>query len=421
MKARAFILLCWVSTSLFAQEKITLFECHSQAIKNAPRLADREHIQQIGDLKTDQARANWYPSLDLNGKLSYQSDVVTVALTDPSIPVEFPQVPHDQYGLNLDLRQNIYDGGKTKQVKALEEARTAADLQQLEVDLYGLKSRVNLYYFAILELQAMRKNLEIHMENLKSRQESMQTAIDNGTLLKADMNVLDVELLKIQQSLLEIDSRKQALISALNVLCGTTLGPMAELLLPQLDGYPMEEINRPEYKLFDLKVASLEAGKELTGRKRMPVLYAFGQTGYGKPGYNMLNENWDFYYMVGAGLKWNIWDWNATGQEKKVIENQQMILRNQKATFTKEVSSRLVQEEANIEQYRKSMILERQVLELRGEISENAAAKLSNGTITATDYVTELNKESLSRNRLATQQIRLSQSITNFLTIQGNL
>ena len=410
-----------VSVVLNAQESISLFECHNQAIENAPRLADREYIQQIGQLKSDQAQTNWYPSLDLNGRISYQSDVVTVTLADASIPVQFPQVPHDQYGLNLDVRQNIYDGGITRQMKELEEARTAADLQQLEVDLYGLKGRVNQYYFAILELQSNRRNLEIHMENLAARQETLRTAIDNGTLLEADMKVIDVEVLKIQQSLLEIDSRKKALIGVLNVLCGTTLGPATELQLPDLDGYSMEEINRPEFKLFDLKDASLEAGMELTGRKRMPVLYAFGQTGYGKPGYNMLSETWDFYYMVGAGLKWNIWDWNATGQEKQVIENQQMILRNQKASFSKEVDSRLVQEEANIEQFRKSMELEKQVLELQAEISENAATKLSNGTITATDYITELNKESLSRNKLATHQIRLTQSITNYLTIQGNL
>lgn len=421
MRAIIFILLFTSTLMLNAQETITLFELHTQALENAPRLADREHIQEIGNLKTDQAKSNWYPSLDLNGKLSYQSDVVTVELTDPSIPVAFPQVPHDQYGLNLDIKQNLYDGGTTKQVKLFEEAKTAADLQQVEVDLYGLKTRVNLYYFAILELQANRINLGIHMENLAARQETLRTAIDNGTLLEADMKVIEVEILKIKQALLEVDSRKQALISALNVLCGSTLGSDTELQLPNLDGYSMEEINRPEYTLFELKDASLEAGKELTGRKRMPVLYAFGQTGYGLPGYNMMSETWDFYYMVGAGLKWNIWDWNATGQEKQVIENQQMILNNQRESFTQEVSSRLVQEEAKIEQYRQSMELEKQVLDLQGEISQNAATKLSNGTITATDYITELNKESLSRNKLATQQIRLTQSITSYLTIQGNL
>ncbi len=248
MRAIVFFLLFAVPVGLYAQESITLFELHSLAVENAPRLADREHIQQIGELKTDQAKTNWYPSLDLNGKLSYQSDVVTVELSDPSIPVEFPQVPHDQYGLNLDVRQNLYDGGTTKQVKLFEEAKTAADLQQVEVDLYGLKSRVNLYYFAILELQANRINVGIHMENLKAREESMRIAIDNGTLLEVDKNVLDVEVLKIRQALLETDSRKEALISALNVLCGTSLEKETELKLPNLDGYSMEQINRPEYK-----------------------------------------------------------------------------------------------------------------------------------------------------------------------------
>ena len=134
MRAIVLFLLFAVSLSLGAQETITLFELHDFAEENAPRLADREHIEQIGTLKTDQAKSNWYPSLDLNGKFSYQSDVVTVELTDPSIPVAFPQVPHDQYGLNLDVRQNLYDGGKTRQVKYFEEAKTAADLQQVEVE-----------------------------------------------------------------------------------------------------------------------------------------------------------------------------------------------------------------------------------------------------------------------------------------------
>jgi hypothetical protein len=153
----------------------------------------------------------------------------------------------------------------------------------------------------------------------------------------------------------------------------------------------------------------------------MPILYAYGQSGYGKPGYNLMSSRWDFYYMVGAGLKWNIWDWSTTSREKQVIANQQQMLQNQRAAFDKEIGSLLVQEEARIEQYRQYMELEVQVLQLREEISANAASKFSNGTITATEYITELNKESLARISLATHEILLEQSITNYLTIQGNL
>jgi outer membrane protein TolC len=421
MRTTAVFFCLSMTATLAAQDTITLFECHRRATENAPRLADRGFIQQIADLRVKQAGSGWYPTLDLNGKLSYQSDVVTVSLLDPTLPVAFPEVPHDQYGLNLDIKQTLYDGGVTRKKKDYEQAMAAAELQQVEVDLYRLKARVNQYYFAILVLQENRKNLGIHMDNLVARQETMKSAVEQGVQLEAELKVIDVEILRVKQSMAEVDFQKLSYINALNVLCGTEFKQGDQLETPDFEEFSSEPVNRPEYRLFELKDASMEAGKELTGKKRMPVLYAYGQTGYGKPGYNLMNSEWDFYYMVGAGLRWNIWDWNSTSRERQVIENQQQILRNQRAAFDREIESQLVQEEAKIDQYMKAMELEEQVLELQKEISRTAATKLSNGTITATDYITELNKESLARISLATHGILLAQSITNCLTIQGNL
>ena len=145
MKLQFTGILLLISGMVWAQNTFTLTQCHQLALENAPRTGDKELIRQIGDLKVDQAGTAWYPSMSLNGKISYQSDVVTVTLTDPTIPVEFPQIPHDQYGLNLDLTQNLYDGGITKSKKSYEQAMTETDLQKVEVDLYGLKGKVNSY------------------------------------------------------------------------------------------------------------------------------------------------------------------------------------------------------------------------------------------------------------------------------------
>lgn len=414
-------LLLLASTVVWGQETFTLAECHRLALKNAPRQGDMELIRQMGELKSEQAGTSWYPSMNLNGKISYQSDVVTVALTDPTIPVEFPQIPHDQYGLNLDLTQNLYDGGRARSKKSYEEANTAADLQKVEVDLYGLKGKVNSFFFAILVLQENKQNLKIHLENLEAREVTMRTALANGTLLESELKVMEVEKLKVKQSIIEVDSRRSSYLEALKVLCGETLSGPVVLEAPLFVEYNSGQMARPEYRLFDLKHATMEAGKELAAKKRMPVLYAYGQTGYGKPGYNIMNPEWDFYYMVGAGLQWKLWDWSHTKNEKQVIGYQQQVLLNQRATFDKELESLLVQEEARIEQYRQTMEMEEQVVALQQEISEFAAVKLANGTITATDYVTELNKESLARNRLATHQVQLMQAMANYLTIQGNL
>ena len=421
MRTLLCITVCMFAGVLQAQETITLSDCQDMAREHAPRAADLELIRQMGDVSIEQAGTSWYPSLDLNGKLSYQSDVVTVALSDPLIPVSFPQVPHDQYGLNLDITQNIYDGGISKSRKVYEEAKTEADLQQVEVDLYGLKGKVNQFYFAILVLQENRRNLDIQIKNLEARYSVVQTAVTNGVLQETDLHVLEVEKLKVEQSIVEVESRKKSYMGAMRVLCGEGIMDDAVLEMPRFEEVEYAGMNRPEQKLFDLQHASMERGKELAGRKRMPVLYAFGQTGYGKPGYNMLSEKWDYYYMVGAGLRWKIWDWNNSAREKQLIGFQQQVLENKRMAFDREMESMMVQEEARMEQYRKTMEMDRHILELQEKISSQAAVQLENGTMTATDYITELNKESLARIALATHQVLLMQSTANYLTIQGNL
>lgn len=421
MKTIAAMLIVTLTPALSGQEIVTLLQCHRDAVENAPRTLDRESIQQIGILKEEQVSAKWYPALELNGKISYQSDVVTVALEGAPISIDFPDVPHDQYGVNLDLRQTLYDGGMSKELRLLEQAKTAANLQQVEVDLHSLKRKVNHYYFGMLILQENRKNLEIHMENLVSRREVLRNAIEMGVIPEAELKVIDVEILRIKQSYAELDSRKEAVLEALNLLCETEYNGETHFELPEFSGYPDNHAERPEHLLFELQDASLEAGKRLAGKKRMPLLYAFGQTGYGLPGYNMLGGEWDLYYMIGAGLKWNIWDWNCTRKEQQVVAHRQQMLRNRRASFDKKIATMLVQEESNIERFRKSMELDEQVLNLREEVSEHAASRLSNGTITATDYITELNKENLARINRDTHRIQLMQSMANYLTIQGNL
>jgi outer membrane protein TolC len=421
MKTLIFLFTIWFSGSLLAQETLTLFECQDMAREHAPRMNDRQIIQEMGETRMEQAGASWYPSLELNGKLSYQSDVVTIALSDPNIPVEFPQVPHDQYGLNLDVSQNLFDGGISREMKRYEEAIMAADLQQVEVDLYRLKGQVNQLFFTVLLLQENRQNLELHLESLQARHETAQAAVAQGALLENELHVIEVEMLKVKQSLVEVDSRRDASMAALGVLCGDGFNRDAVLEAPQFGTVEGGTVERPELKMFELKHQSMEAGKELAGKKRMPVLYAFGQTGYGKPGYNMLSGEWDFYYMVGAGLRWKIWDWNKTSREKQLISYQQQMLQNQKASFNREIESLLVQEEARMDQYQLTMALDARVVDLQQKISSQAAVNLDLGTITATDYVTELNKESMARITLATHRVMLMQSMANYLTIQGNL
>lgn len=51
------------------------------------------------------------------------------------------------------------------------------------------------------------------------------------------------------------------------------------------------------------------------------------QAGYGNPpGNNFLSDKADIYYSLGAGLKWNIYDWGKNSNERKTLAIQQQLL-----------------------------------------------------------------------------------------------
>ncbi len=65
--------------------------------------------------------------------------------------------------------------------------------------------------------------------------------------------------------------------------------------------------------------------------KRMPKAFGFATLGYGNPpGSNFFKNEFAPYYIVGASIKWNIFDWNKAKNEKQIISFQENILENRK-------------------------------------------------------------------------------------------
>jgi hypothetical protein len=44
----------------------------------------------------------------------------------------------------------------------------------------------------------------------------------------------------------------------------------------------------------------------------MPRVFAFAQAGYGRPGLNMMSNEFEPYAIVGAKLVWTPWEWNKS-------------------------------------------------------------------------------------------------------------
>lgn len=417
----SFIIACaWLNAG--AQDSLTLFRCHEMAVKNNPLSGELSMIQASRNLKLDNLSANWYPNLELNGQYTYQSDVITLDVALPFPDVSFPVMPHDNYKMTLDVRQMLYDGGITKAGKIMEDRKYEADMQEVRVALHDLKNRVNAVYFRILLLQKQEHLLGVKYDDLRVRKEVVASGVKNGILLQEDLDMLRAEMLRLEQQLQDIRISKISGISALSHLTGIAVDTGTVFVRPEFTaGSDTSGTIRPEYLLFDRREASLEAGRTMNKSARKPKLFVFGQFGYGKPGLNYFSDEFNSFYILGAGLKWKIWDWGVSSRERQMIDVGKDIIDTQRQAFTLNMEVDLDEDRGRMEKYSEMARLDREIVDLREGVRKTAASRLENGVITTSDYLAVLNAETQARITLATHELQLSQARVGLLMNKGVL
>lgn len=418
------LLYILISGGIIAQESITLDLCYLKAIENYPLTRQKELLPLSNELKMKNLNKNYLPEMMVNGQLHYQSDVTKTPFQNVSIPgIEpIPAVANDWYKISLDVKQVIYDGSTTGRQKDLEEINLEIDQQNIDIELYKLKERVNQIYFNILLLRENINIIQLHKSILSAKLKDIESGIQNGTILASNGDILKAEIIQIDQSLAELNIGIQTSIDILNELTALELNTATELETPDVTIDITNYLNnRPEYQLFTLHQNKLEASKRVIGTKLIPRLSAFGQAGYGRPGYDMLNPNFDDFYMIGARLNWNIWDWNRSGKEKEILDMQSKIIDTQKETFDKNIRIDLQNKISEIRKVKEMISRDLQIIELREKITKSTSSQLDNGVITSTDYLTEINAESRSKLDLQAHKIKLVKAKLDYKATLGNL
>jgi len=418
-----FILL--VSLPVFSQKILTLKECYDKAASVNALALEKEAYTEIWQLKDKNLTRGWLPTLDANGSFVYNSSVVDMADILGSLPVPgitdlIKPLPHEQYKITVDINQVIYDGGAIKGARALEKADLNINQKQTETDLYKLRGQINGYYFNLLLLDRQKELLQNYLELIDKRISSMNSALASGVILRSDIDVITSEKIKLKQQLDENMIRKTSLLKILSGLIGTEIDTSTEFVLPSPDDEVTDELSRPELKLFDFRREQLNATLQVIQSKRMPKAFGFATLGYGNPpGSNFFKDEFAPYYILGAGLKWNIFDWNKAKNEKQVITLQQGIIDNRKNDLTDNLNRLLDSKSAEISNLESLLESDSELIVIRKRITSAAESQYENGTITATDYMNELNSERQTLINYEIHKINLAMARIEYLNISG--
>jgi outer membrane protein TolC len=416
-------------------DSLTLDDCYRNAMARYPLSSQLALLEEKNEVEIRKLNTNYLPNINIAGHASYQSDVTRVDVIfdpiylPPPIDMEFaapaptvPFPPKDQYKINLNIDQVIYDGGITSGQKKVEQANLEIEKQNVEIELYKVKEQINQVFFSIVLLQENEKLLGVLREQLNDKYDDLESAVKYGMALESDLDVVAAERIRIDQQLAEARIGREAALQMLGELCSLDIAPGTLLVLPN----PVVETGqyanqRLEYGLFDMYKMRNEAARRLVDAQWMPKLAGYGQLGYGQPGLNMMDPSWDTYYIFGARLKWNVWNWNKYKKEKQVIELHDQIISTRQASFDKNIRVATAKDIAEIEKYEYLISKDIEIIRLRKRVAETASSQLDNGVITSTDYIQRVNDATQAEINLKTHEIMLIQAKVNYNATVGRL
>jgi outer membrane protein TolC len=275
-------------------------------------------------------------------------------------------------------------------------------------------------FFNLLLLERQKDLLKVYFELIGKRLVSVSSGVENGVLLKSDADILTSEQINLSQQLSENEIRRMSLLKNLSDLTGLQIDTATALVLPENFNIDIEEINRPELLLLDMKKEQLNAGEKMLSANRMLKAFGFASLGYGNPpGNNFFKDEFDTYYIVGAGIKWNIFDWNKTQNEKQIISIRKNIIEQRKTDLTDNLKMQLETKRAEIENLINLSKSDQELINLRKRISASAGSQYENGIITATEYLNILNSEKQALINAEIHRINLALARTEYQNING--
>ena len=417
MKRISVIMLMFIALNIFSQEKLSLEQCYTLAEKNYPLAKQNDLLLKQNTIDLEIINIEKLPKLDFLVQASYQSDVTSLPFSIPGTTVEPPN--KDQYKATVSINQLIYDGGFIN--ASLTEKSTSLKTQQkqVEVNLYQLKEQVNQFYFSILLLQEKSALLLAKKKQLETTLNEVKAGIKFGVLLPNSDSILQAELLKIDQQLMEVGLNKTSLMTTLSMLIGIPVSQNIIFDNPEINTKLNHEIERPELELFQLQKENIDASEQLIDKKNSPKLSGFATGGYGNPGLNMLDNSFQTYYIAGIKLNWNVFDWNSTKKQRQSLQVNKEIIDSEQEVFELNTAMELTQQQSEINKISTFIASDEEIIALRKKILETSRSQLKNGVITSSAYVTELTNLFEAENNLSTHRIQLQFAKANYNITKG--
>ena len=414
-----FLLIAGEIVAQSPADSLSLEQCYQILYRENPVTDKIRTNREITSLNQRIAVSGWYPDFQLNASASYQSDVVNFPFDAPGI--ETPSFSKDHYNLNLNIAQPLYDGGRTRAAKHLENDTGEVTEASLELDLLRLKEEVDRIYFGILILQKQREITETVLTDLNEQLEVVRSRVENGVLLPGNESALRAEILNRRQQETDIRYNIMAGYEALNEILGNEIVSTQPLMLPDKENWRQSDpmAVRPELTILNARDELFQTQKAVADAGKLPQISLFARPSYGRPGLNIFDDNLQFNWIVGVEARWSLKTARNASIKTEVLHLLQQNVTYDRTLFEQKQNAALSRLLREIEAIDEQVERDREIVELRQEVAEEKQKLVDQGSATVTEYITELNQQIRAQLHLELRKIQRIQTIINYESEQG--
>lgn len=398
---------------------ISLEECYTLARNNYPLVRQYELTEAMSRYSFENAAMGYVPQISLGGQATLQSDVTEFPEAFNNLlalaGVDMKGLSHDQYKVQLDISQTIWDGGYSKAQREAVKAQAEVSRLTLDKDIDALKTRINQMYFGIL---VMEENIRtsLYMDTLMTANlEIVESAVRNGTALASDTDNIRVELLSLRQQRRQLESAVRTYKDMLAIMIGRRIEDGEVFEKPEVMLVDTSLNKRTELLLFDARIREIELQKKMLDVAVMPKFAFFAQGWYGKPGLNifddMVYDRMSWNGIAGITFKWNISGFYTRKNDLRNIDLSQRSVELQRDAFKWNTDLQQTQIQNEIDRMYEMKASDDEIVRLRESVRKVSESKYRNGIITVNDLLRDIMNENKAKVERSRHELELLRNI----------
>lgn len=391
------------------ESRYTLEECISLSVENYPAIRRYDLIERAREYNLKIVSLDNLPKVNFMLKGSYQSDVTQIPISIPGNPIT--PLSKDQYSATVNIEQKIWDGGLSQASRREIQTKSELEVNELKSEIYSIRERVmNLFLgITLIEKQLDINNLHLHeTERIKNKVKSLALL---GYATPNDTLVVEAEEVTLRQRRALLYAERLSYSQILSRMTGVEIDSSTILIAPLGDMPADLTVKRVELSLFESMKKIAEIRYDYINSRDLPKIWAYLQTGYGRPALNMLNNSFDPFYLAGIRVIWDIKGFNTRKVERQIIENSIRSIDNRRDLFIYNVDLNRISAMNKIENIKELLKGDIKLAKIRESILNDSSIKLEEGVISVTEHLREMNLLEIARYNLSKREVELLMAV----------